>query len=135
MTTRRGIILVDHGSRLAESNRLVEAVAAALQQKFAPELEIVEPAHMELAEPSIATAFDRCVGQGATEVVVLPYFLGPGRHWTTDIPALSAAAAQKHPGVPFQVAPTLGLDDLMLDLLYKRLGSSCSSGTTARGGS
>ena len=36
---------------------------------------IVEPAHMELAEPSIATAFARCVERGATTVVVFPYFL------------------------------------------------------------
>jgi sirohydrochlorin ferrochelatase len=118
---RRGVILVDHGSRLAESNRLIEAVAQAFQRRFAAEFDIVEPAHMELAEPSIATAFARCVDRGAGEVVVLPYFLGPGKHWTTDIPALIAAAAENHPGVPFRVAPTLGLDDLVLDLLHKRL--------------
>src|SRR5437868_6407074 len=99
--TRRGIILVDHGSRLAESNRLVESVAAALQTRFPESLDIVEPAHMELAEPSIATAYGRCVTKGATEVVVLPYFLGPGRHWTTDIPALTAAAAVSFPGTTF----------------------------------
>ncbi len=118
---RRGVILVDHGSRLAESNRLIEAVAQAFQRRFATEFDIVEPAHMELAEPSIATAFARCVDRGADEVVVLPYFLGPGKHWTTDIPALSAAAAENHPGVSYRVAPTLGLDDFVLDLLHKRL--------------
>ena len=112
--TRRGIILVDHGSRLAESNLLVEAVAQAFLCRFAGRVDIVEPAHMELAEPSIATAFGRCVDQGASEVVVLPYFLGPGRHWTTDIPALTAAAAARHSGVSFRIAPTLGLDDLMV---------------------
>ncbi len=118
--TRRGIVLVDHGSRLPESNQLVETVALALRERFFEELDIVEPAHMELAEPSIATAYARCVAQGATEIVVLPYFLGPGRHWTTDIPTLSAAAAAHFPETTFQVAPTLGLDDLMLDLLFKR---------------
>ena len=117
---RRGIILVDHGSRLAESNLLIETVAKAFQQKFATEIDIVEPAHMELAEPSIATAFARCVNRGASEVVVLPYFLGPGKHWTIDIPALSAAAAANHPGLTFRVAHSLGLDDLMLELLHKR---------------
>jgi sirohydrochlorin ferrochelatase len=76
---------------------------------------------MELAEPSIATAYARCVARGATEIVVLPYFLGPGRHWTNDIPALAAEAARRFPETSFQVAATLGLDDLMLDLLIKRL--------------
>ena len=41
---------------------------------------IVEPAHMELAEPSIGTAFDRCIERGARLVVIHPYFLLPGRH-------------------------------------------------------
>lgn len=35
----------------------------------------------ELADPSIANAFDRCVEQGATRVIISPYFLFPGRHW------------------------------------------------------
>ena len=119
--TCRGIILVDHGSRLSDSNQLVESVAQALQTRYANELQIVEPAHMELSEPSIATAYARCVSRGATEIIVLPYFLGPGRHWTTDIPALTAAAASRFPATSFRVAATLGLDDLMLDLLFKRL--------------
>ena len=55
---------------------------------------IVEPAHMELAEPSLETAFDACVAAGATTVVIAPYFLGPGQHWDRDIPALAAAACR-----------------------------------------
>jgi sirohydrochlorin ferrochelatase len=116
-----GIILVDHGSRLAESNQLIETVAAQFQHRFTDQWPIVEPAHMELAEPSIAKAYDKCVLRGATDIIVLPYFLGPGKHWTTDIPALSAAAAAAHPGTSFRVAGTLGLDDLILQLLQKRL--------------
>eukprot|EP00898_Chlorokybus_atmophyticus_P000080 jgi/Chlat1/1072/Chrsp110S08637 len=46
---------------------------------------LVETAHMELAEPSIATAFDICVARGARTVVISPYFLSPGRHWHTQI--------------------------------------------------
>lgn len=76
---------------------------------------------MELAEPSIATAFARCVSRGAEQIVVLPYFLGPGKHWTTDIPQLTAAAAQSYPDIPFIVAAPLGLDPLILDLLAVRL--------------
>ncbi len=69
---------------------------------------------MELAEPSIATAFDRCVAGGATTVAVAPYFLGPGSHWDRDIPALAAAAAAGHPGVRWLVAAPLGPDPRLL---------------------
>jgi sirohydrochlorin ferrochelatase len=118
---RTGIIIVDHGSRRDESNRLLEHVAGAFAERFREQYEIVEAAHMEIAEPSIATAYGRCVQRGASRVVVCPYFLGPGKHWTGDIPALTAAAAAKFPGTCYHVTQTLGLDDLMLELLNKRV--------------
>ena len=116
-----GIIIVDHGSRLAESNLLLEQVARSFHERFPAEFPIVEPAHMELAEPSIATAYGRCVQRGADHIVVCPYFLGPGKHWTRDIPRLTAEAQQQHPGTSYHVTATLGLDELMLELLHKRI--------------
>ncbi len=82
---------------------------------------IVEPAHMELAEPSIATAFARCVERGATLVVVFPYFLLPGRHWSEDIPRLAAAAAERHPGVRYLVTAPFGLHPLMAQVIEQRI--------------
>lgn len=114
-----GVVVVDHGSRKVESNRLLEDVAAAFA-KTAPRL-IVEPAHMELAEPSIATAFANCVRRGARLVVVFPYFLGPGRHWNEDIPRLSAQAASGHPGVRHLVTAPLGLHELLLQVMHARI--------------
>ena len=114
------IVIVDHGSRRSESNRLLEEVARLFATRFAQKYDVVEPAHMELDEPSIATAFGRCAARGATRVVVVPFFLGPGKHWTSDIPRLVAEAAIDHPGVAYHVAPVLGIDDLILDLLDKR---------------
>ena len=72
-----GIIIVDHGSRRAASNEML--LEAARQFAQHSDFGIVEPAHMELAEPSIAQAYQRCVEQGATRVIVFPYFLSPGR--------------------------------------------------------
>lgn len=118
---RQAIIIVDHGSRLAESNALLETVARAFAVRFADQYEIVEPAHMELAEPSIRTAYDRAVARGATDIVVCPFFLAPGKHWTHDIPALAREAAAAHPHTTHRVAPPLGNDPLMLELLHKRI--------------
>src|SRR3954470_17217288 len=118
---KTGIIIVDHGSRREESNRMLEGVAEAFARRFEERYEVVEPAHMELAEPSIATAFARCVARGATRVVVCPFFLGPGKHWTGDIPRLAAEAAAQHPGAAYHVTMPLGIDDLILELLEKRV--------------
>ena len=115
----RGIVIVDHGSRRAESNALLLVVVEEFTRRSgAP---IVEPAHMELAEPSIATAVDRCVARGARHVVVNPFFLLPGRHWDTDIPQLTAAAAARHPGLTFRVTAPLGPHPLLLEIMRQRI--------------
>ncbi len=117
------IIIVDHGSRRAESNAMLVEVASLFAARFAGQYKIVEPAHMELAEPSIATAYDRCVAGGATRIILCPFFLGPGKHWTSDIPRLTADAAAKHPSTHYHVTQPLGIDDLILDLIQKRIVS------------
>ena len=119
---KTGIIIVDHGSRRGESNEMLEEVARLFGERFRQLYEIVEPAHMELAEPSIGTAYGKCAERGATRVVVCPFFLGPGKHWTGDIPRLTRDAAAAHPGTTYHVTMPLGLDDLILDLLAKRVG-------------
>jgi sirohydrochlorin ferrochelatase len=122
-----GIIIVDHGSRRRESNEMLHEATArfAAQSEFS----IVEPAHMELAEPTIAKAFARCVERGATEIVVFPYFLSPGRHWTEDIPRLAAAAAENHPGVQWLVTAPFGLHPGMLSVINDRI-QHCRSQST-----
>jgi sirohydrochlorin ferrochelatase len=117
-----GVILVDHGSRRDESNQMLLEVVDAFRNHA--NWQIVEPAHMELAEPSIGTAFARCVEQDANLVVVFPYFLAPGKHWHEDIPRLAAEAAAAHPGVCHVVAAPLGLHQLMLQVIDDRI-SEC----------
>jgi len=113
-----GLIIVDHGSQRDESNRILEQFARQFAEQGG--YDIVEPAHMELAEPTIAAAFDRCVAGGATRIVVVPYFLGPGRHWDQDIPDLTAKAARNHPGVAYQITQPIGLHPKMIDIIRDR---------------
>ena len=128
-TTRKsGIVIVDHGSRRDESNAMLEEVARLFGERFRERFEIVEPAHMELAEPSIATAYARCVARGATRVIVCPFFLGPGKHWTGDIPRITADAAVQYPQTEYHVTMPLGIDDLILELLAKRVGHCVKNG-------
>jgi sirohydrochlorin ferrochelatase len=115
-----GLLLVDHGSRRAEANVQLEDMAARVRS-LRPDA-VVAAAHMEIAAPSIADGFATLVQQGAMRVVVLPYFLSDGRHLSTDIPALAAEAAAKHPGVTFSVGRALGPHDALAALLVERAG-------------
>lgn len=127
--SRTGLVLVDHGSRVADSNDMLLEMADIVRGVVP--WPIVEPAHMELAEPSIATAFGRCVERGAELVIVSPYFLLPGRHWSQDIPALAAEAAVQHPGTRYLVSSPLGLHPLMAEVVHSRV-EHCLAHVTGR---
>ena len=121
-----GVIIVDHGSKREEANQnLLEVVRRyrAIQSTFT----IVEPAHMELAAPSIEDAFRRCVEQGATNVVCHPYFLSYGRHVREDVPALMASAAEKFPGVRYSITEPLGMQENLSALIHSSIMGSMSS--------
>ncbi|CAM8978915.1 unnamed protein product [Rhodiola kirilowii] len=121
---RDGVIIVDHGSRRKESNLMLNEFVAMFRDRTG--YAIVEPAHMELAEPSIRSAFTSCVQKGASRVIVSPFFLLPGRHWQQDIPSLAAEAAKEHPRVPYLVTAPLGLHELLVDVMDDRINHCLS---------
>ena len=119
---KQALLLIDHGSTRDDANDLLPKVARMVREMS--DLEIVCYAHMELAEPTIQQGFDTCVAAGATEVIVHPYFLGPGRHSVSDIPRMVAEAAAKHAGVSYRLTEPLGLDPKIGELILKRVRES-----------
>ncbi len=103
---KRALVIVDHGSRRREAHEHLERVAAEVQ-RLAPKLRVYV-AHMDLADPSLGQALEACVRDGATDVVVHPFFLVPGRHLTDDVPALVDQAVRAHSGLRVQVSEPLG---------------------------
>ena len=115
----RAFLLIDHGSRRAEANALLEEVASRVKARVGNGA-VVEPAHMEIAEPTVAQGFARCVEQGATMVIAHPFMLAPGRHVKEDLPRLVAEAAAQHEGVQFVLAGPLGSHDGIIDAVVER---------------
>jgi 8-oxo-dGTP diphosphatase len=119
---KRALLIVDHGSRRKESNESVRQIARMMRERFG--LGIVHYAHMELGEPTIQQGFDACVADGAEEVIVHPYFLGPGRHAADDIPQVVKEAAQCHPGVVFRITRPLGVHPKIGEVIWERIAES-----------
>jgi sirohydrochlorin ferrochelatase len=119
---KRAILLVDHGSRRAEANALLEDVADQIRERAAES--IVEIAHLEIAEPGIGEGIETCVEKGATHIIVHPFFLGPGRHTSEDIPAEVERAAQKHPNVRIRISEPLGSHAALIDVILDRVSDA-----------
>jgi sirohydrochlorin ferrochelatase len=117
----KGILIVDHGSRKDEANEMLPHMAGLIQSLAGVDI-VVRHAHMELADPDISEGFADCVRAGATEVIVFPYMLSPGRHSTSDIPRMVAKAAQAFPNVAFRVTPAFGLHEKLAEVVLERAG-------------
>jgi sirohydrochlorin ferrochelatase len=117
----KGILIVDHGSRKKEANDMLICMANLLQTMTGPEV-VVRHAHMELADPDVASGFAECIRGGATNVTVFPYMLSPGRHSTADIPRMVSEAARRFPHVTFSVTPAFGVHEKLAELILDRAG-------------
>lgn len=104
------VLLVAHGSRVAESNAEIETLALRLAANL-PAGYAVSHAFLELASPSIGDALDTLAEDGITRVLVVPYFLAAGRHVTEDIPAIVEAARKRHPHLEARVTGHLGAEE------------------------
>lgn len=111
----KAIILFGHGSRDPLWRLPMETVAARLRamQAGTP----VRCAFLELEAPTLAAAAAELVAQGATQVTIVPMFLGTGRHAREDLPELVAQLKTNHPDVAFLLQKPVGEDSRVIDLL------------------
>lgn len=117
----RSILLIDHGSVRGEANHMLSCAANLLQHMLGTDV-VVRYAHMELSQPTIAQGFAECVASGATEVIVFPYMLSPGKHVTRDVPRMVAEAAAAHPTVTYRMTDAFGVHHKLGELIALRAG-------------
>ena len=117
-TTRLALLLIAHGSRRPEANADLEYVARQMRERG--RYPIVQVAFLELAEPGIEAGGALCVEVGATEVILLPYFLSPGKHVVEDLTAARDRLADRFPTIRFVLAEPIGRHPLLLDILEQR---------------
>lgn len=100
----------------------MEQVAEGLKLKYG--YNIVEFCYMSRLGPHFPETFEKCVRQGATKIMVIPYFLHDGLHLVLDIPEMMQQLAQQYPHVRVVLGKNLGFDDILVDLVEKRITDS-----------
>jgi len=115
---RVALQLIAHGSRRAEANADLEHVAAEVRTRG--RYPVVQVSFLELAEPDIEGGGALCVEAGASDVILLPYFLSPGKHVVEDLTAARDRLAARFPAVRFTLAEPLGRHPLLIDVVEQR---------------
>ena len=118
------VVVAAHGSRAPAANDAHQGVVNAL----AAVVDLpVTPAYLELAEPSIPDAIDTAIASGAATVLVLPYFLHPGRHLTDDLPQIIREASGRHPASAVELLASFGSEPGLLEILVAQVNAAVSS--------
>lgn len=126
----KALLLVAHGSRRKQSNDEVKLLAEKLKNNCAEQYDIVNASFLELADVLIPEGIKQCIDEGASSIVVLPYFLNSGVHVTQDIPNEVNQCLSQYPETDISVAAHLGASSLMMDLLISSASNAKSLSTS-----
>jgi sirohydrochlorin ferrochelatase len=121
-----GLLVIGHGSRVPEANRVLGEVTSALRRRF--RAYVVESCYLEVAQPDIQTGIDRCVAQGVARLLFVPYFLYLGGHVGRDLPEHIGQARLRHPGLDIRLAPHLGYDPRVIAVTADRIRQGLRAG-------
>ncbi len=111
-----GIVVFGHGSSVASANEAVRIVASQAARDGGWPL--YETAFLECA-PRLEDAVKRLASAGASEVLILPYFLTLGIHLQRDLPVLVESLSAEF-GIAIQVAPPLDGHAALAKILIDR---------------
>src|SRR5512143_3110750 len=118
------ILLIGHGSPRREANN-IDLLGQLLHSAIHPECSerCVRVAYLQFAEPDIAEAMKDCVREGATKIIVHPFFLSAGMHVTKDIPEMIGEARKAYPEVEFIYTEPLGIHEKLIQVVMERINS------------
>lgn len=115
---KTALLLIAHGSRNPEANADLFWLAETLRVQGS--YDVVEPAFLELASPTIPEGAARCVEQGVGRVLMVPYFLSPGVHARQDMEEYIASFRDRFREVEFELARPLGRHPLLVEIVQAR---------------
>jgi sirohydrochlorin ferrochelatase len=119
---KTAILMMAHGSRIAEANNAGREVATMVQEMTG--FEIVEVSFRELHEPNIQQGIDACVARGAERVLLMPYFLFMGAHVLHDLPEEIEEAKKRHPALIMEMGSHLGAHRKLAEIETERINEA-----------
>jgi sirohydrochlorin cobaltochelatase len=104
--TEKAIILFAHGARNPDWAKPLEAIRDAMIARE-PSAR-VELAYLEFLPPTLPEAIDRIAAGGHMDLTIVPIFMAQSGHTKRDLPALLAAAWERHPELRIGLATPIG---------------------------
>ena len=123
--TKKGLLLVGHGSKLPHNKELIDNTALLMASKS--DEYIVKSGFMSLNEPTVEESLKAFESEDIDLLVVVPLFLAKGVHILKDIPGILGLGEGEKKGlfrmngkeIPLLYADPIGGDPLLAELMLK----------------
>ena len=112
-----GLVIFAHGSSVPSANSAVAEVARSTADAGGF---LVQVGFLDPVRPTLDEAVAKLIEQGATRVLVIPYFLTLGLHLQRDLPAIVGRISTRHPDVEIRVTPPLDGHAALVRILLDR---------------
>lgn len=122
MKQRPGLILVSHGSLLCGADKAVNEHAARLRKSG--DFHSVRIGFLNYSNPSFGEALAAIMVEGATEVILVPYFLVPGRFARAVISDALAHYSNIAAGIVIRIANPIGYEPLLVEAVLQLVEST-----------
>jgi len=116
---KRGLLLIDRGSREREASEELEIICKGIQAKG--DYEFVDFCFLEVEPPYIENGISKCLKQNIDSLTIVPYFLYPGKkvkNAVTDVMKF-----QKNTKVKFVVTKPMSMHKTLIDIVENRIST------------
>jgi sirohydrochlorin cobaltochelatase len=117
---KRGLLLIDRGSREREASEELELICQAIKSKT--DYVFTDFCFLEVEPPYIEDGIQKCLKQNIDALTIVPYFLYPGKKVKNAV--TEVMKFQKDTNVKFVVTKPMSMHKTLIELVENRITSS-----------
>ncbi|WP_299291290.1 sirohydrochlorin chelatase [Nitrosopumilus sp.] len=117
---KRGLLLIDRGSRQREASEELETICAEIKARG--NYIFTDYCFLEVEPPFIEDGISKCLKQNIDSLTIVPYFLYPGKK--VKIAVTDVMKLQKDTDVKFLVTKPMSMHKTLVDIVENRISST-----------
>lgn len=114
---KRGLLLIDRGSREREASEELEAICKGIKAKA--DYVFTDFCFLEVEPPYIEDGITKCLNHDIDSLTIVPYFLYPGKK--VKIAVTDVMKFQKDTNVKFVVTKPMSMHKTLVDIVESRI--------------
>ena len=117
---KRGLLLIDRGSRQREASEELEIICEGVKAKG--DYIFTDFCFLEVEPPDIEDGISKCLKEDIDSLTIVPYFLYPGKK--VKIAVTDVMKFQKNTKVKFLVTKPMSMHKTLVDLVANRISTT-----------